>query len=470
MKDRLEDDLIDRASESGVDVESIIENTVEEYADYSAPTVVRFARSSISTQIEAAESESMKGLIAGSRDRFGKNWPRRISVVRSNGEHIEASTWSGSLPLASGGKTEIPNGSAVTLRCDYDSEYDSWEAEALDSVEELDQSEFASRLDSVAQPPAELSRDDEYEVVVVRGSIDYVNPQTVFEDGEPIGPGEVLMPDEDGAEKPHLEIVMDDPSGVRVRGHIERQRHGQPMLALADADLLLHDAVKNHTTPDDQASFITDAFRGSEVVMVGNVNSFDTDRSQGETRSYVDIAVSAVVEIPESGGASESTSEQESESGADGPSAPGEFESGESDVDGDAPSDDDSSGSDDDGKVGDVVDDIETYCELTGEDAASLDAGTVKEKIKSVEAPETVISVALDRIAGDAEAPESNDGDGGDSDAPEDIEEALAEGDMLVCPGEDCIASSPSLAGLCGHVADKHNPETTPKGWIEGRV
>jgi hypothetical protein len=94
----------------------------------------------------------------------------------------------------------------------------------------------------------------------------------------------------------------------------------------------------------------------------------------------------------------------------------------------------------------------------------------VKEKIKSVEAPETVISVALDRITGDAEAPES-DGDGGDdSGTPEDIEEALAEGDMLVCPGEDCIASSPSLAGLCGHVADKHNPDSTPKEWIEGRV
>ena len=470
VKNRLEDDLIDRASDSGVDVDSIIENTVEEYADYSAPTVVRFARSSISTQIEAAESESMKGLIAGSRDRFGKNWPRRISVVRSNGEHIEASTWSGSLPMASGGKTEIPNGAAVTLRCDYDSEYDSWEAEALDSVDELEQAEFASRLESVARSPSELGRDDEYEVVVVRGSIDYVNPQTVFEDGEPIGPGEVLMPDEDGAEKPHLEIVMDDPSGVRVRGHIERQRYGQPMVALADADLLLHDAVKNHTTPDEQASFIMDAFRSTEVVMVGNVNSFDTDRSDGETRSYVDIAVSAVVEIPESGGVSESASETESESDATEASDPGEFES-ESDDDGsDGDGGGEPEGTSATGQVGDVVDDIETYCELTGEDAASLDAGTVKEKIKSVDAPETVISVALDRITGDAEAPESGDGDGDDSGTPEDIEEALAEGDMLVCPGEDCIASSPSLAGLCGHVADQHNPDSTPKEWIEGRV
>jgi hypothetical protein len=124
-----------------------------------------------------------------------------------------------------------------------------------------------------------------------------------------------------------------------------------------------------------------DAFRSTEVVMVGNVNSFDTDRSDGETRSYVDIAVSAVVEIPESGGVSESTSETESESGADGPSDPGEFESEESDVDGDAPSDDDSSGSDDGGKVGDVVDDIETYCELTGEDVSGRRDGEREDQV-----------------------------------------------------------------------------------------
>lgn len=456
IRSELDESLLEEAEDAGIDIDSQIDSVVEEYGDYALKTQVRFARSSISEAISASEGESISGLVCGTRDRMGKNWPRRISLIRSNGDHIEASTWGGSLPLVDGGETRIPSGSAVEMRCEFDEEYESWEANALGAVDDLSAEEFASRLQSVALAPDELSRSDEWETVAVSGEISYINPQTQFVDGEPTGDGDVLEPDDNGTLKPHMEIVVDG-EDTRVRGHIEQQSNGDPMFEVTDGMALLRDAHERHQTPEEQANMLMQALRGTEVVIVGNVNSYDRSRSNGSSQAYADIAVTAVVEVDP-----DTPTDEPADTTSDADSTAGGDESGGEDAD---PS-----------QVEQVSDDIETYAELTGEDPGSMDADYVSENIQGIDAPDAIITAALDRLTGDVSASSEDEGDGSDGGESSetvsedaDLSSLLSGDDMLECPGEGCIASAPSVAALSGHVLDAHT-EDDPEEWMRGKL
>jgi hypothetical protein len=178
--------VVQEASDAGVDVDGVIESTIAERGDYGRRTVERFAVSALNRQIEAAASDTVSGILCGSRDRHGKNWPRRHALIKSDGDHLEASTWDGTLPTPDGTEVEIPAGAAVEIGLEHDSQYDSYEAKQLHSVQDLDRETLASRLASISKTPGDLSREDEYEIVAVRGELRFVNPQTIVEDGEPI--------------------------------------------------------------------------------------------------------------------------------------------------------------------------------------------------------------------------------------------------------------------------------------------
>jgi len=439
--------VVQEASDAGVDVDGVIESTIAERGDYGRRTVERFAVSALNRQVEAAASDTVSGILCGSRDRHGKNWPRRHALIKSDGDHLEASTWDGTLPTPDGTEVEIPSGAAVEIGLEHDSQYDSYEAKQLHSVQELDRDTLASRLASISKTPGDLSRDDEYEMIAVRGEVRYVNPQTIFEDGEPQGDGEVMMTDERGQPKPHFELVLAQESSTRVRCHVERQRYAEPFFDVEDFDMLVRDAYSDFDSPDQQAGLLNDALRDRGVVVVGNVNSFDQNRSNGSTTRYVDMAVAGVVELPDT-----NTTTDESQQSSTEPESGG--------------------GSGDDTESRSFVDvkkSVEQYADLVGLDTDELTVETVNENM-DLDAPESVIQEAINALGAGAEPEVGYEPDASDADSP--IEACRdPETGQLLCPADGCIFSASGEAGLFGHIVGQHAPGAeNPEEWVATQV
>lgn len=457
VQDAIDDDVLDSAREAGVDVDDVIESVADENDGYGPGTVARFATAELRRRVEAANAEELSGIIMGSRDRHGKNWPRRHSLVRSSGDHIEVSSWDGALPTDDGTKVPIPVGGAIVrLGCDYDEEYGSYEAKRLDGVTDLSSPETAEKVSQVATGPDDLSRDDEYEVVCVRGRVAFVNPQTIFEDGEPKNDGPVLMEDARGEAQPHFEVALNQEGQTRARGHIERQGNGRPHVDLPDIEMLLTDAMERFDNPSDQASFIQDALQGLDVILVGNVNSYDRSRDDGDVTNYVDIGLTALV------AADPDDTDQATMDAAveDAPESEPESEPDADDSDdadeGDESGDD--AGSGDGRDIAEVRSDIEDYCDLTGTDIDSLTADGVREKM-NLDDPEVVIQQAL-------EGREASD----DADDTDDQFAALLSGGTYNCPGDGCLFQAGSHAELFGHVDGTHSPDESAEEWIAERM
>lgn len=473
VQTQIDDDLQQQASDAGIDVEQVVANQIEENGEYGVKTIVRFTESALNRQIEAASAEVVSGILCGSRDRYGKNWPRRYALVRSNGDHIEASSWKGSLPTSDGGEREIPSAAAVEMRLEYDDEYDSYEAKQLDSVEQLSKVEMADRLSKVARHPSAIGRDDEYEMVVVKGEVAYVNPQTIFEDGEPKGDGPIMLEDENGQPKPHFELVLSEEADTRLRAHVERQRYSDPLMGIEDFGKLCRDANEKFDTPDDQTQFVGDAMRGREVAVIGNVNSVDQSRSNGNVTKYIDVGVAGIVELD----ADEGMTAQESPAADPDPEPEQDQESDGSDDDSledfeDYPADEDDSGDDSTAaNIDDVAADVQQYADLVGMDKSELSAEVITENTE-IDAPDSVLEAAIERIGEDAQDADDSD-ESDDGDEPDDPIETLRneETGQLECPAEDCFANASGEAGLYGHVTGTHiTGDMNPEEWVLDQI
>lgn len=444
IRQKIDADVLESADEAGVDADEIIAQKAEERNDsYGAGTIARFAQTAIESQVEAEQAEVLKGIIMGSRDRYGKNWPRRHSLLRSSGDHLEVSTWDGNLPNADGTEVKIPRGNAiVSMACDFDAEYESYEGSRIEDVTRLSAAETVEEVSKVAVAPSDISRGDEYETVAVAGTVGFVNPQTVFEGGEPQGDGPVLMPDEREQNQPHFELVLEREDGTIVRAHFERQSYGMPTFNVEDLGVLLEDAVAEHgDDPEAQASFLQTALKGMDVIVVGNVNSFDTNRSGDEVTEYVDIGGTALIQTD---------ADHPEEVTEDAP------EADEAD-DGDDESDDEADASSDDGEeeaeqaddnghsLQSVREDIETYADVAEEDIGDLTVEDVMVVLDD-DVPEEMVQEALKGEAPD-EAEEADDG----------ALSSLKEDGMWHCPIDDCLAQEPSKAAIVGHGGSEHD-------------
>jgi hypothetical protein len=453
VKDALDADLLDSADSAGVDVDEIITEKLDNHSGYGAGTVARFVSSEVQRQIEAEQADELKGILMGSRDRYGRNWPRRWSLVRSSGDHLEVSTWEGKLPGPDGQDVRIPTGGAiVAMRAEYDSQYESYEGARLESVKSLKPHEVVENVGKIAKRPGDISRDDEYNVVAVKGTIEYVNPQTIFEDGEPKEDGPVLLADERGEPRPHFEVTLRIDGDTMVRGHLERMKYAQPYLDVLDLKPLTEDAAEL-PNPDEQAQFLEDGLKGVEVLMVGNVSSVDVTRSDeqgGGKRTYVDIGVTALVDTAVADEGASATADV-TESGADDDPEPeadpeAEDDDGAGDTQGGA-------GEQHDQHIDKVREQIKQYASLVGEDIDDLTVDDVQDAM-DLDAPDVVVREALKGHA-TADAPEEAADDGAD-DGADDPLEAIKKGGTYNCPAGECLAQASSEAELLGHINDAH--------------
>lgn len=433
VKDAIDASLLETAADTDVDVDDVVLTKLDQHGDYSPATVANFAQAEIRSRVEAEKAETLKGIIMGCRDRHGRNWPRQHSLVRSSGDHAQVSVWDGTLPNPQGNEVAMPAGGAiVNIECTFDEEYESYEGQRLTSVKDLDKEGLVENLSKVAVDPSDLTASDEYEIVVIRGTVQDVEPQTIFVNGEPDHDGDVLMTDERGDLQPHFEVRLERDGGTFLRGHVERQAYGKPYFVAEDLLAVCGDAYEQFDDPSSQANYVSKALENRDVLLVGNVNAFNRDRDgEGDPVTYIDLGLSALVTAGTEAQQRVTDVEQED------PEEPEEPEGRD---------------------VDEVREDIEQYASLVGIDVDELTVEDVNENL-DIDADDVTIRAALEGV---------ETGEGEEDEEPEeesigDILAPLKEGDSYNCPVEDCLVQAGSAGELLGHAQTEHGIDKEPK-------
>jgi len=291
-------ELVERAQDLGIDVKVCFETILKKYGDrYSRKTVFARARAQLRREIQEKSAVKVKGIITGSRDRFGKPWPIRLAVVQKN-QSIEISTWSIEHVRHGDHEISLPIPCVAELSIQQDEQYGSYQLVSVEAFKPVDREFVVEKLLQVARTPSELDENELYKVIVVKGIIDSVHPATKFEEGKPTGTFPVLT--EDAREEknlwPTMQIWLKPDQAARCRLILDRPRYAKPCYIVDDLQAMCEDAMalKDHV---EQCKYVQDGIEGRKVIAVGIVTNYYKTRLASSDVDYIDIGVSGLYEI-----------------------------------------------------------------------------------------------------------------------------------------------------------------------------
>lgn len=283
-------DLIENAGESNVDAKDIAKKFKPSVDKYGVSTGVSFVIARIREAVTEANSEEVKGLLVGERDRYSSNSPIRIPLLSSTGNHMELTNWGTSVKYGDS-KIELPFPSVATMKIINEGEYKgvpSLRVVAIGSYEELSVPDTVARLNKVAKSVGEIDGSDELSVVVVKGAISFIAPATKWKDKEKDGAWQLYMPNarDNPQNHPVMQISLEKENGNQVRVVFDRQRNAVPTIAVEDFEELCIDAVASSNDPTEQAKFLGGIIKGREVIIVGFMTKFNP---QAEVQ-YIEVS------------------------------------------------------------------------------------------------------------------------------------------------------------------------------------
>lgn len=298
IKKHIDTETLTKAQNLGLDIEDTIRNVQKKHGKYSVTTQARRAQSTLYRRIQAEDADTLKGILAGYRDRPGENFKGiRASLISSTGHHAEISVWGRRIDSPNG-ETLLPHGHTATIRATYNEQYDSYQAKYLEDTAELDTDQYIERLLKVAETPDTITTQDEYSIKVITGTISSVRPQQIFIDGEPSGEGGVWIKNQKDTEMPHCSIQLRREDGTSVRVNLERQRFGEIHTPWPDFVTMCQEAKELHDEPSMQAQWMTDGLRGADIVAVGNVMRAEKDRdNDGNPVTYVNLSATSIAPV-----------------------------------------------------------------------------------------------------------------------------------------------------------------------------
>jgi hypothetical protein len=265
--------IANQVKSSEIDAEAIILKAKPSIDKYGVVTGVALAVARLREAILEANSEEVKGLLVGQRDRFGSNTPMRIPLISSTGNHMELINWGSSVKFGDE-KIELPFPSVATVNILTEGDYKGVPTIRLVSISahnEISVKDTVSRLSKVAKSVGELDSSDELRVTVVRGKISYVGAATKWKGKEKDGSWQIYVPNgkDNPVMHPVMQISLEAENGNQVRAVFERQRNAVPAIYATDFVELCTDAVASSSDPAEQAKFIGEAIKGREVILVG---------------------------------------------------------------------------------------------------------------------------------------------------------------------------------------------------------
>jgi hypothetical protein len=287
-------ELSKKVQESEIDATTIIGKAKPSIDKYGLQTGIAYAVARLKEAVLEANSEIVKGLIVGERDRFGTNSPVRIPLLSSKGDHMEVINWGTSVKYGDS-KIAMPFPSVITAKVINEGEYKgvpNIRLVTIESYEELSTPDVTQRLNKIAKSVGEVDGGDELGVVVVKGRIQYISPATKWKNKEKDGSWQLYMPNQrdNPISHPVMQITLETENGNQVRAIFDRQRNAAPTIMVEDFVELCADAVAQNQDPMEQAKFLGGIVKDRSVIIVG----FMTKYSPQANINYIDIGAYAM--------------------------------------------------------------------------------------------------------------------------------------------------------------------------------
>ena len=310
----------------GVNPESILTPTMQKqlgFLQYSA-AVTKGVADLRRVTYEKKQQESateISGILVGMRDVYGTAQPVRMAILKKDGHHLEISTFDTQLSME-GQKVTVPIPSQVTIAANYEEEYNSYSAVSLISYTPISQETLMNALYSVAKTPKEIYAEDKGSVVVVRGTIQYVNPAPRWKNKAIDGEETVWQVNQRRNPQGHpvLRFKLYDEKmrvggldiPISVSATIAHMKNVCPIVEMPDVAGMCQYAVTVEEDPKAQARLVQDIVQGREVLIVGRVSGYEPRPD----KTFVNLDVHAIYQIgdaPIGNAASGSLSELELE-------------------------------------------------------------------------------------------------------------------------------------------------------------
>lgn len=305
-----DDEVTKKATDSNVDIDAIAGKEKPSVDKYTIATGVAYVVARVKEAIVEANSEIVKGMLVGCRDRFGTSAPMRIPVLSSKGDHKEVINW-GTTVKKGDSKIEFPFPCTATLKVIYEGEFKgvpNVKIVKIDEYENLSIPDTIARLGKIATPVGEVDASNELGVVVVKGKVAYISPATRWKDKAKDGSWSMWMPNQRDTPVSHpvFQLSLETENNNMVRVTFDRQRAAVPTICVEDFTDMCMDAVKNNQDPIEQAKFVGEIFRGRDVIIVG----FMTKYTPNPEVNYIDIGGYAIFDAKVSGSHQEKVSDK----------------------------------------------------------------------------------------------------------------------------------------------------------------
>lgn len=293
--------IVETAEDNGVDVQAIIGDVMDRYGgrSYKESTLLKKVASKLRSEIRVATAATVKGLIVGSRDRFGSNVPIRFPLIQKDGKHLEISTWSLENVPHGNENIELPIPSAAEVKIEKNEQYNSYQLLDIVDYKIVDKPTILKLLKSVSMTPSQLRDSMALKVVVVRGTISGIQPMAKFEEGEKVGDQPIMTTDARDQENywPTMQIILKPDGETKItRISMERMRYAKPYYDVQDMYSLCEDVSGMFNDPEKQAEEISGFIVGTEVVVVGVLTKLTKTRSGEDNVRYANIGACAVIE------------------------------------------------------------------------------------------------------------------------------------------------------------------------------
>lgn len=289
-------DVWNDASNAGLDPSEIVSNISDKLSKYGEKRAISIASSAINREVKNIDKEfvTVKGIVVGGSDKFGTRAPISYACLDNKGNPFKIATWDHNL-------ITYPN--IVEIKGEKDSKYNNILVDEVISTDPV-QNNIPEKLSTIARDTFSNFDDvNQYDIVIVKGVVRWVNPAAKFEDGKKIGSYEIMETREYPNADLHPVLVMSlDPmtSQNRINLLLPRQRAGRPSINIEDFYEIVKDGYEqSRGDPNKQAMYVGDAIKGIEIIVVGEVGSikevWNADTSRMD--NFINISAYYVEEI-----------------------------------------------------------------------------------------------------------------------------------------------------------------------------
>jgi len=303
-------ELIEQATNMGIDVNAIILNVYENNAEWEIEYALPKIKTWLEKLLEQKNAKPVVGVVVGFTDVKGYNMPMSMALISSDNKNKELRIgWSPSIKKLDGsGNLNLMNpamidGLAVEKSYDNKGEIrkDWWLVDVTNQIP-LTVNELLETLNEmeVIKDPEELIKNRIGDVIVTKITI-----TRIYNPSKRIADEQIAMPiwqRDDSKDKipryaPVFTLSSMTDGGVSIRCYLSAPHLQRKYVAIGQIEALCEEATRESPEPAEQALFLEGMLRNRDAIIIGRIFAIEAEPGERNNGS-VSMSVYGIIMIP----------------------------------------------------------------------------------------------------------------------------------------------------------------------------